>query len=145
MKNMTNILARKTRNFHTISPLAAVKDALSQMCCENVDHLVVMDNQRFMGILTEHDITTKGMSANKSFKKQLVKDIMNNSLPVVTVYDSVDRCMKLMRQHNVRHIPVFDDFAFAGIISSDDIIEEVMFGGLKLEHYSNEESDLYAS
>lgn len=143
MKILTNILARKPRNFHTTSPQSAVKNALSQMCCENVDHLIVMDNDRFMGILTEHDIATRGMANKKSFKKQLVGEILNTGLPSVTITDSVDRCMKLMRQHNVRYIPVFDDFEFVGVISTDDIIQEVMFGNDSLLVHANKRSDSY--
>ena len=143
MEKITAILIRKPRNFHSISPNATVRDALSQMCAENTDHLLVMYNDRFMGVISEHDIATKAMSVRISLKKQLVKDVMNHSLPMITTDDSVERCMKLMRQHNIRYIPVFDGFTFAGIVSADDILQEIMFSRADIFDQENEESGSY--
>ena len=51
---------------------------------------------------------------------------MKTRLPVVTTDDTVEKCMKIMRQHSVRFLPVFDGFDFKGVISTDDIIYEVV-------------------
>ena len=102
-----------------------------------------MDIDRFMGVISEHDIATKAMSVRISLKKQLVKDVMNHSLPMITTDDSVERCMKLMRQHNIRYIPVFDGFTFAGIVSADDILQEIMFSRADIFDQENEESGSY--
>jgi predicted transcriptional regulator len=51
---------------------------------------------------------------------------MNESLPVATTDDTVEMCMQLMRQHNVRYLPVFENFTFRGIVSSEDILEEAV-------------------
>lgn len=143
MEKITSILIRKPRNFHSISPNAPVRDALSQMCAENTDHLLVMENNRFMGIISEHDIATKALSIKLSLNKQLVKDVMNHGLPMLTTEDSVERCMKLMRQHNIRYVPVFNGFSFAGVISSDDILQEIMFSRSDIFDQESEESGSY--
>lgn len=143
MEKITSILIRKPRNFHSISPNAPVRDALSQMCAENIDHLLVMEDNRFMGIISEHDIATKALSIKMSLNKQMVKDVMNHSLPMLTTEDSIHRCMKLMRQHNIRYVPVFDGFSFAGVVSSDDILQEIMFSRSDIFDQENEESGSY--
>lgn len=143
MEKITAILIRKPRNFNSVSPNASVRDALSQMCAENTDHLLVMDDDRLMGIISEHDITSKAMLSNISLKNQMVKDVMNHSLPTITTNDSVERCMKLMQQHNIRFIPVFDGFNFAGIVSADDILQEIMFSREDIFDQENEELDSY--
>jgi len=143
MEKITSILITKPRNFHSISPNAPVRDALSQMCAENTDHLLVMENNRFMGIISEHDIATKALSIKLSLNKQLVKDVMNHGLPMLTTEDSVERCMKLMRQHNIRYVPVFNGFSFAGVISSDDILQEIMFSRSDIFDQESEESGSY--
>lgn len=143
MEKITAILIRKPRNFNSIPPTASVRDALSQMCAENTDHLLVMEDDRLMGIISEHDITSKAMLSNISLKNQWVKDIMNHSLPTITTNDSVERCMKLMQQHNIRFIPVFDGFNFAGIVSADDILQEIMFSREDVFDQENEELDSY--
>lgn len=143
MEKITTILIRKSRNFHYILPDATVRDAISQMCAVNTDYLLVMDDNRFLGIISEHDIATKAMSARRSLKKQVVRDVMNHGLPMLTVDDTVERCMKLMRQHNIRYIPVFDGFNFEGVVSSDDILQEIMFSRNEVFDEEEEESINY--
>jgi CBS domain-containing protein len=127
MEKITNILQRKEPHFHTVSPASTAELALSQMCCENVDYLVVVDEEeRYIGLITEHDIATKVMYANRPMVKTTVKDIMNGRLPVATTDDTVERCMQLMRQHHIRYLPVFENFLFRGIVSSEDILEEAV-------------------
>ena len=125
MEKVTNILSRK-HHFNTVLPTCCVDDALHQMHCENVDHLIVLDGNAFLGILSEHDITSKGIFANKPLTLVYVKEIMNTALPMATIDDSVERCMRLMRQFNVRYMPVFEDRTFKGVISVDDILQEAL-------------------
>ena len=127
MEKITSILNRREPHFHTVSPSSSVIDALQQMRCENVDYLVVInDDERFLGIISDHDIATRVVFGRKPLQKTSVKEIMNTRLPVVTTEDTVEKCMKMMRQHSVRFLPVFDGFDFRGVISTDDIIYEVV-------------------
>jgi CBS domain-containing protein len=127
MEKITSILIRKEAHFHTVSPDSMITDALQQMHCENVDCLVVLDdNDRFLGILSDHDIASKVVFGRISIQTGLVKEVMNTNLPVATTYDTVEKCMRTMRQHNVRFIPVFEGFEFKGVVSSDDIIHEII-------------------
>ena len=127
------ILAKKQPNFHTVSPSSSVSDAVSQMCVENIDHLIVLDeNERFLGILSEHDITLLSMSSHKPMEKMEVKEVMNTRLPVATTNDSIERCMQLMRQFNVRLVPVFEGFHFCGVVSAEDIIREAVYSRMKI-------------
>lgn len=103
------------------------------MCCENVDYLVVMDeDDRFLGLITEHDIASGVLATNKKLTKTKVKDIMNKRLPFATTEDTVEKCMQLMRQHHVRYLPVFENFLFKGIVSSEDILEEAVNNRMKI-------------
>ena len=127
MEKITIILNRKEARFHTVSPECMITEALQQMHCENVDYLVVIDDEnRFLGILSDHDITSKVVFGRKSLQNSSVREVMNTNLPVATTYDTVEKCMRTMRQHNVRFVPVFDGFEFKGVISSDDIIHEII-------------------
>jgi CBS domain-containing protein len=128
MERITLILERKGPHLHTVSCESPVTDALQQMRSENVDYLVVLnESDRFLGILTDHDIATKILlSGRKPFHKTTVREVMTTRLPVITTEDTVEKCMKIMRQHNVRFLPVFDGFDFRGVISTDDLIYEVV-------------------
>jgi len=142
MERITSILNRKQLHLHTVSPDAYVTDALQKMRSENIDYLVVMnDDERFVGLLTDHDVATRVIFGKKSFTRTLVREIMNTRLPVVTTEDTVEKCMRTMRQHNVRFLPVFDGFDFKGIVSSDDIIHEVVENRMQI--FDPEEDEFY--
>lgn len=127
MEKITSILARKEPHFHTVSPASSVDKALSQMCCENVEYLIVMDDdEKYIGLITEHDITTKVLFVNKNSNATSVGAIMDKRLPAATTEDTVENCMQMMRQHRVRYLPVFENYLFRGIVSSDDILEEAV-------------------
>ena len=126
MGKVTKILARKQPYFNTVSPDSMVSEALYQMSCENSDYLIVIDGESFLGVLTEHDITSKAMFSGRLFNKTSVREMMNTRLPVATTSDTVEDCIRLMRQFNVRYLPVFENSRFCGIISSDDILQEAL-------------------
>jgi CBS domain-containing protein len=145
MERITSILNRKQVHLHTVTANTFVTNALQQMRSENVDHLVVVnDEERFLGLLTDHDIATKIIFGNKSLNKTLVCEIMNTRLPVVTTEDTVEKCMRTMKQHNVRFLPVFDGFDFKGIVSSDDIIHEVVENRMEIFDPEEDESYVFA-
>jgi CBS domain-containing protein len=142
MERITSILNRREPHFHTVAPESSVTDALQQMRCENVDYLVVLnDDERFLGILSDHDIATKIIFGRKPLNKTSVRDIMNTRLPVATTEDTVEKCMRTMRQHNVRFLPVFEGFNFRGVVSSDDIIHEVVEN--RMDIFDPEEDQSY--
>ena len=145
MEKITSIIGRKEAHFHTVSPECFISEALQQMHCENVDYLVVInDEERFLGILSDHDIASKVLYGKKPLHKTIVRDIMNTHLPVATTDDTVEKCMRMMRQHNVRFLPVFEGFNFRGVVSSDDIIYEVVQNRMDIFDPEEDQSYVFA-
>jgi CBS domain-containing protein len=145
MERITLILDRKAAHFHTVSPDCNISDALQQMHCENVDHLVVLDDEdKFLGVLSDHEIANKVLLGKKSLHNTTVREVMNNHLPFATTDDTVEKCMRTMRQHNVKYLPVFEEFDFKGVISSDDIIHEVVANRMKIFDAEENESYIFA-
>lgn len=133
MEKITNILSRKEPHLHTVAPGSSASNALCQMCCENIDYLVVIDDdERYMGLITEHDIASEVIYSKKRLSKIKVKDVMNNRLPTANTSDTVEKCMQLMQQHHVRYLPVFENFEFKGIVSSEDILNEAVNNRLQI-------------
>lgn len=127
MENVTVLLAKKQSHFNKISPNSTISDALCRMSCQNTDYLIVMDeDERFLGLLTEHDIATKAIFNNRSITLTKVNQMMNTRLPAADSDDSVEDCMRLMRRFNVRYVPVFKNLNFLGVVSSDDILQEAV-------------------
>jgi CBS domain-containing protein len=126
MERVSDVLRHKYPQFNTTSPQRAVTEAVHQMHCENVDHLIVLDDERFLGILTEHDIVEKIVYRSSELETARVQDFMSTYLPVATLNDSLEHCMQLMDRHSVRHIAIYDRFTFKGVISSHDLMKQAL-------------------
>ena len=126
MEKVADVLGRKFPQFNTIPPNHLVSDALYQMAAENVDYLIVLDDERFMGIICSNDIANKVLLADKQLKDVNVSDCTNKNLPVVTLNDSVEYSMELLERYNARYIAVYDSFDFKGIVSSSDLMQQAL-------------------
>jgi signal-transduction protein with cAMP-binding, CBS, and nucleotidyltransferase domain len=126
MEKVVELLARKYPQFNTAISNCLVSDALYQMCCENVDYLIVMDDGKFKGIITDHDIASKILFESRPLNKIQVKEFMNASLPVATPDASLQSCMQMMERFNARHIVVYDRFEFKGVVSSYELMQEAL-------------------
>jgi CBS domain-containing protein len=127
MENVTVLLSKKQSHFNKISPNSSISDALCRMSCQNIDYLIVIDDdEKFLGLLTDHDIATKTVFANKSITSTKVKQMMNTRWPVADADNTVEDCMKLMSRYNVRYVPVFKNLSFLGVVSTDDILQEAV-------------------
>jgi len=128
MEKVTTILDKKQTHFNKISPDCSVSHALFRMSTENTEYLIVLnEDEKFLGLLTEHDIARKTLVAYRPIEEICVKEIMNTRIPFADVNNTVEHCMRLMKQYNTRYLPVFEGFNFRGIISSDDILEEAVY------------------
>jgi CBS domain-containing protein len=127
MERVADVLDRKYPQFNTVSPSGFVSDALYQMICENVDHLIVMEEDKFIGVLSEHDIATKVLYAELPLKKIKVREFMNRTLPVAASDDSLEHCMQLMERYHARHLAIYDNFEFKGVLSSHDLLQQAVY------------------
>ncbi len=126
MERVADVLRHKYPQFNTISPNRSITDALHQMQAENVDHLIVLEDDRFVGVLTEHDIVCKIIYQSGRLDTAIVKDFMSTYLPVATMSDSLEHCMQLMEKYNMRHLAIYERFSFKGVLSSHDLIKRVL-------------------
>lgn len=126
MKKVSNILKRKGNNVITITPDITVLDALKQMAEKNIGSIVVVEDGEYIGLLTERDYARKVILKGKSSTSTFVKEIMTTGLPRITPDNSVDTCMQIMSENNIRYLPVFENDQLAGIISINDVIKETI-------------------
>lgn len=125
MEKITTILNQKESYFKYISPYSTVDEALCRMNCEKTDHLVVIDEEdRFLGVITEHDIASKAVLEKMPLTKTLVRKLVNKELPIASTDDTVEQCLRRMQQYHVNLLPVFDGLRFKGVVSADDILKQ---------------------
>ena len=126
MKKVADILYRKGTNVTNVSPDCSVLDALKIMADQNIGSVMIMENGNYLGIMTERDYSRKVVLKGKSSTDTKVTEIMSDDLPRVTPNDSIDYCMQLMADKNVRYLPVFDQQTLVGIISINDVVKETI-------------------
>jgi CBS domain-containing protein len=126
MNKVSDILARKGNTAINVLPETTVLDALRLMADKNIGSVVVMEHDRFLGIVTERDYSRKVILKGKHSDDTLVSEIMSRDFPSIKPSDSVERCMSLMTQQNIRYLPVFENDRLSGIISMSDVVKETI-------------------
>jgi CBS domain-containing protein len=126
MKKVADILAKKGGNVISVTPESKVIDALKIMADRNIGSIMVIEAGNYCGLLTERDYARKVILKGKASSDTLVKDIMSNDLPHISRDTSIDSCMQLMSDNNLRYLPVFEKETVVGIISINDVIKAVI-------------------
>ena len=110
----------------SIRPHDSVFDALKTLAGHDVGALMVMDQGKLVGILSERDYTRKIALLGKSSKDTQVVDIMTAKVLTVAADSRTEDCMALMSQKKIRHMPVVDGDKVLGMISIRDIMDEII-------------------
>jgi len=122
MEKLTDVLGRNQPQFNTVATTTSVRDALYKMYCEHVDYLIVQENNKFMGILTEHDVAGKVLFSEKPLQNTCVKEFMTTEVPAVSATDSVEYAMQLLENYDARYLAVYEGFDFTAIVTAQDLI-----------------------
>lgn len=125
-KKVADILLRKGSMITSVTPSTSVLEALTIMADQNIGSVMVMENGKYLGIVTERDYSRKIALKGKSSTDTKVKEIMSSDLPRVTPNDSVDYCMQLLSDKNIRYLPVFESELIIGIVSINDVVKETI-------------------
>jgi CBS domain-containing protein len=125
-KKVADVLLRKGSHITTVSPSTTVLEALNIMADQNIGSVMVLEEGHYLGIVTERDYSRKVVLKGKSSTDTLVTEIMSSDLPRVTANDSIDYCMQLMSDKNIRYLPVFDENQVTGILSINDVVKETI-------------------
>jgi CBS domain-containing protein len=126
MKTAQQLLAGKSAGVVTIGPNASVFDALQLMADKDIGAVVVLEEQKLVGILSERDYARKVVLLGKASKDIPVREIMTHRVICVPPTSKVDECMGLMTQKRCRHLPVVEDKRVIGILSIGDLVKETI-------------------
>lgn len=121
-----DILKRKGTKVYSVHPNETVYDAIKKMADLNIGALLVLDDGKIKGIISERDYRNKVILKGRTSATTPVKDIMVRSVFCVNSSDSINLCMQLMTHKKIRHLPVLDQGKLAGIISIGDVVKSVI-------------------
>ena len=124
MQTVRQLLGAKSPEIHAVTPDVAVVQALRLMAEKGIGAVLVMDGRRLVGILSERDYARKIVLLGKSSRETPVSEIMTADVICVTPGQTADKCMAIMTDRRIRHLPVLDDDGrLAGIISIGDVVK----------------------
>ncbi|MDH7461277.1 CBS domain-containing protein [Chitinophagaceae bacterium 26-R-25] len=126
MKKVSDILSQKKYTLIAVTPDTTVLEALNVMAEKNIGSVLVMEGEEYFGLLTERDYSRKVILKSKSSTDTKVYDIMSIGLPRITPDNSIEVCMHLMSENNIRYLPVFENDKVCGIISVNDVIKAII-------------------
>ena len=117
----------KNRKIWTTSKDQSVRQALILMSENNIGAIIIVDNSDCpIGIFSERDYARKVILKGKSSKDTLLDEVMTKNLITVTKDYRIDKCMEIMNQKKIRHLPVLENKKIVGIISIRDVLKIMM-------------------
>jgi CBS domain-containing protein len=126
MKLVQHLLDRKGRDVITIPADASVFDAIKLMADREVGSLLVIDDDKLQGIVTERDYARKVILKGRSSESTAVGEIMTTDVLTTTETQTVNDCMGLMTERRIRHLPVVVEGRVVGLISIGDLVNAII-------------------
>lgn len=126
MKSVQQILESKGNEIWHISPSDSVLDAIKLMAEKKIGALLVMENNKLNGVFSERDYARKVVLKGKSSGETSVKDIMTAEVIVTNPKETVEKCMEMMTEKRIRHLPVVEDGKVVGVLSIGDLVKAII-------------------
>lgn len=125
MKTVRELISQGA-NLVTISPQATAFEAMQKMAEHNIGALLVMEDKRILGILSERDCVRKLDLQGRSSRTTPVEEIMTPRVLYIEASRSIEEGMALMLEKNIRHLPVMEGDRLLGMISIRDLLKAMV-------------------
>ena len=126
MTTVQRLLDEKGHNVWSVHPGDTVFDAIQMMADKDVGALLVIENDKPVGIISEWDYARRVILKGKSSPRTPVRDIMTTGLICTRPEQTVEECMAVMTEIRVRHLPVMHGERLVGIISMGDLVKSII-------------------
>ncbi|MCH9030043.1 MAG: CBS domain-containing protein [Bacteroidetes bacterium] len=126
METIRQILTKKGNQVFSVTPETTVYDTLKLMADKNIGAVLVLDEGKLVGIMSERDYARKVILHGKFSKEIPVKEIMSANVICIDPDQTIKNTKAVMIQKRVRHLPVMEDDKLVGIISIGDVVNAVL-------------------
>ena len=126
MTTVRHLLGSKKPALFTIGPDAPVLEAVRSMAEHGVGALLVMRGDALAGIISERDYARKVVLLGRASADTPIAQIMSSPVVTVSPDTNVQRCMVLMTERRIRHLPVVENGRVIGVVSIGDLVKSVI-------------------
>jgi CBS domain-containing protein len=126
MRTVQQLLDEKGHDIQSIHPDDSVFDAIQKLANANIGSLIVVEDDRPVGIFTERDYARNVILKGKSSPTTKVRDIMTTRVVYARPEQTVEQCMAVMTDKHIRHLPVLRDEKLIGMISIGDLVKSII-------------------
>ena len=139
MTTLRDIIHKKGGEVFSVQPETSVFEALKLMADQNTGAVLVVSAGKVEGILSERDCVRRVELHGRNVRDTQVQDIMTSKVLYGQASQSLEECVAIMIDKNIRHLPVYEDQELVGLISARDALKEMVdqqkFVISQLEHY----------
>lgn len=126
LRTVEDILKVKGRQVWSVTPDTTVFEALELMARHEIGAVVVLEEDRIVGIMSERDYARKVILRGRASRDTPVRSIMTEKVITVLPTTTVEECMALMTTHRIRHLPVVDQGKLVGLVSIGDVVKAII-------------------
>ena len=126
MTTLKMLLKDKGHDVWSVHPDDTVLDAIKMLAEKDIGALIVIKDDKPVGIFTERDYARNVYLKGKSSLDTAVRDVMVTPVICVKPDQSVNECMALMTERRFRHLPVMDGDELVGMVSIGDLVKSVI-------------------
>lgn len=126
MINVKDILYKKGTDFWSVEPQSTVFEALQLMADKNIGSVLVVENNKLIGMFSERDYARKIVLHGLNSKNSAVGNFMSTEIISVKPETSIENCMALMTSRHIRHLPVLEHDNIIGVISIGDVVNAII-------------------
>ncbi len=126
MRTVQQLLDDKGHDIQTIHPDDSVFDAIQKLAAANIGSLIVIEDDRPVGIFTERDYARNVILKGKSSPTTQIREVMTTRVIYVQPSQTVEECMAIMTDKHIRHLPVLRDEKLIGMISIGDLVKSII-------------------
>ena len=117
---------KEIKELLTVDSKKPVIEALTIMAKYKIGALIVTNEAKMVGIISERDYAREIILEGKSSKDTKVEEIMTKKVLTLSTSDKFDKGLEIMTKKRIRHMPVMDGKELLGMVSQGDLVKEMI-------------------